>query len=238
MIAIEERYKKHGIITAVILHILLFLLLFFFKIAIPDPPFPQEEVTILDFTGSFSSGGGEESSSPDPDPKPTPIESQAKEVEPTATQEDSPVSKPSKPSTTKTEKPAGKEEKPKYEFGFGGGGQGGGQGDGKGDGNSSGDGLGISGPGNTGLIGNLSSGRGVLSKPDIPNPVQEEGIVKVEVHIDQSGKVVKAIHVGGTTNNPDQVNIAVKKAYEFKYTASANAKQLEKTTLSISFKLN
>jgi periplasmic protein TonB len=238
MIALEERYKKHGIVATILLHLLLFLLLFFFTITTPDPPFPQQEVEILmDFTGSSSAGGGEESAAPVIDPKPTPTQSDSSE-EPTDTQEDSPVVKPSKTSPTKTEKPAGKEEKPKYEFGFGGGGQGDGQGDKTGEGTDKGDGLGVSGPGNTGLIGNLSSGRSITFTPNVPNPVQEEGIVKVEVHINRDGKVVKATHVGGTTNNPEQVRVALQKAFEFKYSSSSSAKELEKTTISIKFSLN
>jgi periplasmic protein TonB len=242
---ISKEDNRKAVVGTIIVHILLILLLIFYKITTLDPPFPTTEFVMeLDFSGSEASGGAPS--------QPSQSTSQtASNAEDLATQDDeSPVTvTKGKTTTTKTTTKTTTEETktttqdPKYTFGnvFGNGGSGSGEGDKDGDGKGSGDGL--SGPGGTGKSGTGDgSGRDILYKPSPDNPIQETGVVIVRVWIDRNGKVVSAVaqtaHPETRVTNPIHLSEAVKIAYKFKFSENASGFERETKDIKINFTLN
>jgi hypothetical protein len=125
---------------------------------------------------------------------------------------------------------------------------GGGSGTGSGGGNGSGQGLGTGsgyGNGNGGGIGNGTgnyqlSGRKVLSKPEPKYTCQEQGIVVVEIKVNNAGTVIEAVPgIKGTTNTAkcllDQAKIA---ALNSKFDANETAPDRQVGKIIYNFKLN
>jgi protein TonB len=243
---ISKEDNRKAVVGTIIVHILLILLLIFYKITTLDPPFPTKEIVMeLDFSGSEASGGAP--SQPSQNTQQT-----ASTAEDVATQDDeSPVTvTKGKTTTTKTttkttttEDSKTTTQDPKYTFGnvFGQGGSGSGDGDKDGDGKGSGDGL--SGPGGTGKSGTGDgSGRDILYKPSPDNPIQETGVVIVRVWIDRTGKVVNAVaqtsHPETRVTNSIHLTEAVKIAYKFRFSENTSGYERETKDIKINFTLN
>jgi periplasmic protein TonB len=239
---ISKEDNRKAVVGTIIVHILLILLLIFYKITTLDPPFPTTEFVMeLDFSGSEASGGAPS--------QPSQSTSQtASNAEDLATQDDeSPVTvTKGKTTTTKTTTKTTTEETktttqdPKYTFGnvFGNGGSGSGEGDKDGDGKGSGDGL--SGPGGTGKSGTGDgSGRDILYKPSPDNPIQETGVVIVRVWIDRNGYVVQAKELPSdpatTSTHIEHYREARAVAMKFKFSPSPSGYEKEYGFVTIRF---
>jgi periplasmic protein TonB len=237
---ISKEDNRKAVVGTIIVHILLILLLIFYKITTLDPPFPTTEFVMeLDFSGSEASGGAPS--------QPSQSTSQtASNAEDLATQDDeSPVTvTKGKTTTTKTTTKTTTEETktttqdPKYTFGnvFGNGGSGSGEGDKDGDGKGSGDGL--SGPGTTGSVGGMK-GREVVFEPKTENPILPEGSVRVQIWIDRNGYVVQAKELPSdpatTSTHIEHYREARAVAMKFKFSPSPSGYEKEYGFVTIRF---
>jgi hypothetical protein len=80
--------------------------------------------------------------------------------------------------------------------------------------------------------------RHIVSKPEIVNPTQEEGIVDVIIHVNREGTVTRVdIGAGGTTTNPVLQSVASQSAYKIKINADPNAPQSQAIHIDIKFTL-
>ena len=244
MNTIEKEDKRKGLIATILFHILLVLLLVFATFSTTIPPFPDDEIVMeMDFTGSESSGGAPQEVTE------SVTEESSAETEDVATQdEESPVevnvdktntsesnSNTNTDNTTETES-----QDPKYTFNnvFGSGNDGSGTGDSDGDGKD-GQGDGIDGPGTSGNVGSMS-GRNLLSKPSVENPIQQEGDVRVKIWIDRSGTVVqvKVLTTDPKTTSTSQAHFdaAAKAAKKFRFAPDSGGKDKEYGHVIIEFR--
>lgn len=111
-------------------------------------------------------------------------------------------------------------------------------------GSGSGTGPGV-GPGDGGIPGSGPGTGGktvrkILFKPDVGNPTQEEGIVAVVVLVDRAGNVQgsEVSPTGSTTGNPTLKATATQAAWKIKFSEDPNGPDLLKLTVNINFTLN
>lgn len=244
-----------GIVTASFA-ILLLLLLWLIKIYTPIPPIPPDPavpVMELSFPEGMLVGGnnmemgggsqgntgkaGSQNSDPNQNSNPTPSNPGAI----TNPNSDAAYS-PSKPTPgadasvsdeTKALLEKMKNKKNNTSIKIGGDGSGSpyssGQGDGKG--------IGV-GPNDGGLPGQGGDGkryRKIVFKPDIANPVQEEGVVVVKVRVRRDGTVAYAEATGSTTGNALQKSTATQSAYKILFDEDPNGPELLELTVNINF---
>ncbi len=116
-----------------------------------------------------------------------------------------------------------------------GGGQGGGNGTGTGTGNGPGTGA-----GSGGMNANFKLvGRTMNRKPSISETAPDEGVVVVDIWVDQNGNVTKAVAnpALSTSSNGQLYKLAEKAAKNAKFSTSPNANE-QKGTITITFKLH
>lgn len=108
-----------------------------------------------------------------------------------------------------------------------------------GDPNGTPDGTGPGGGGGKGFAYTLK-GRKILKRPDIVDDSQEEGKVVVEIIVDETGKVVKAIpgERGSTTTSAILYAKARQAALSAKFNPSSDGMQEQRGTLTFVFILN
>ncbi len=244
MSTVKKEDKRKGIIATILFHIALVLVLIFATFSTTIPPFPEEEVIMeMDFTGSESSGGA-----PQEVTESVKEESSAKTEDVATQEEESPVNvnvdktnnSDSQSNTNTDDSDKTESQDPKYTFNdvFGNGNNGSGTGNDDGDGKD-GQGDGISGPGTSGSVGAMS-GRNLLSKPTVDNPIQQEGDVRVKIWIDRSGTVVqvKVLTTDPKTTSTSQIHFdaAAKAAKKFRFAPAANGKDKEYGYVIIEFR--
>ncbi|MGZ4158455.1 MAG: hypothetical protein ACXVED_15195, partial [Bacteroidia bacterium] len=216
----ENKSKYYALLLTFSFHALVILLLLIIVFHTPIPPFevkPVPEIEIglgMEGLGNMQSGG-----SGDHDKElatsavavKTPAASSAPNIvtDPTETAVNVKTN-PKNVKETHDEAPTSEEEKASAELqnalarmkslkdhkgkGAGDGNTGGsGNGDKQGVGDGPGEGIGNGTPGGPGGIGWDLKGRRLLKKPDSMTDAEEEGIVVVEIVVDETGKVIKAI---------------------------------------------
>lgn len=242
---VDKDDRRKGIIAAIVLHILLILILLFTTFSIQIPPFPEDEVVMeMDFSGSESSGGA-------PQEVTEAVSNSNSEAEDVDTQEEeSPVevnqnttnSSTTNSNTNSESQDETESQDPKFTLNnvFGNGGTGSGTGTTSGNG-ANGQGDGIEGPGTTGSSGAMS-GRDLMYKPTINNPIQQEGDVRVQIWVDRSGKVIKTkvLTADPKTTSTSQAHFdaADAAAKKFKFAPAANGKDSEFGFIIINFTNN
>lgn len=238
----QKEDKRKGLIATILFHIILILVLLFATFSTTIPPFPDEEIVMeMDFAGSESSGGAPQEVSESNN------ESSANTEDVVTQEEDSPVevnegktNTSESNSNTNNETSETETQNPKNDFSnvFGNGNDGSGSGNQDGDGKD-GQGDGISGPGTSGSVGAMS-GRDLLSKPKVDNPIQQEGDVRVKIWIDRSGTViqVKVLTTDPKTTSTSQAHFdaAAKAAKKFKFAPSSGGKDKEYGYVIIEFR--
>ena len=219
--SVENKNKYTALALTIVIHALLFLLFILIVFITPIPPFeikPVPEVVIglgMEGLGNKDAGG---SGQHDKDIATTPDKAKSQKVNSTApnvvtddtetaafikknpknkkdTKAETPVETVDKPSADLLAALAAiknkKNHKGKGEGDNGKGGSGKGPGD-NGVGNGNGTGHGNGNPGGPGGNGFDLKGRQLLVKPDKMTDSEEEGIVIVEIIVDETGKVIKA----------------------------------------------
>ena len=227
----HEDHKKALVATLVFIFL---MMLFFLLVSLeyPDPP-PQEKIVEVEIEfGSEYEGGGQVKPVDEVIPKPQPESATEKAV-----QEESPVvvttakgkSNTSKNTTTTKTNPDPKPDpdpKPKVDdaFTFPGSGT---TGDGKGDGPGFGDGTGVGGGGEGDEKGTAktNTSRKLKSKGRIPGSSQEEGLIALDLYVDETGKVVrtKRNESKSTSGSAYLTDLAKKNAATYKYEAIPGA---------------
>ncbi len=255
----EDKNKKRGLLTSIILHLMLILMFAFFGMSYTIPP-PEEEGITINF-GYVEAGSGEvQSSNPETSPQEqTEQQEEVEEVEEAVSQEEIlEQSVEESASVTKKEEKK-KEEEAKEEVpepdknlsdalnkwknkkdqsteGDGTTDQAGDQGSLDGDPNSKNYTGGGSGDGTSFNL----SGRAMLSSPKIKDDSQDEGTVVVDIIVDKYGNVLRANPGarGSTTTSPILYKKAKEAAMSTKFNANPNAPEEQKGQMTFKFILN
>jgi protein TonB len=257
----EKKNKIIGYVGTALVHILIFLLLWFIILAPPDPPIQYEGMGLTMALGTPDAGG--ESPVPVEEPMPTdPTPPVEQEEQPIATQEteQTPVvaPKPKEVKPTEIKKPVEPIEKPRVpeansqfkkrdktasnQDGFGDNKAPGNQGDENGEpgGDPNGGGRGNTAPGaggNGSGIGFELAGRSMVKKPTIEDNTKETGKVVIDIEVDRTGRVVNARLARQGTTNPALIPKALQAAKETKFSANAKAEEIQYGKLTIYFRL-
>jgi protein TonB len=264
----ENKNRYTAIAFTIGFHALLFLLFVFIVFITPIPPFEIKEVpeVMLDLgmegLGRTDAGGSGQN---DPDIKTSetgattkaPVTNEAPSVvtdetetvvsvktnkKPTKTAEETPpkIEEP-KPSTELLSALAVLKNKKKHEGSGEGTGNTGGSGTGtkQGVGDGDGTGHGNNTPGYNGKGGYDLKGRLLIKKPQRMSDSQEEGVVVVEIIVDETGKVIKATpgKRGSTTTSARLWSKASQAAYEAKFNSSQEGIQEQRGTYTFVFTL-
>ena len=263
----ENKNKYIALGLTILFHTLLFLLFIFMVFVTPIPPFeikPVPEIEIglgMEGLGTKDAGG---SGQHEKDIATTETKEKSPTSENTATNivtdetDTAVVVKKNKKNkkTTKTETPVQTEEKPSSDLlnalaalknkkkhngkGEGNGNTGGsenGTSTGVGDGSDTGHGNGT--PGYNGKGGYDLKGRKLLVKPARMTDNEEEGIVVVEIIVNEEGKVIKATpgQRGSTTTSSKLYSKARQAAYEAKFNPSVDDVKEQRGTYTFVFTL-
>ncbi|TND04268.1 MAG: outer membrane transport energization protein tonb [Bacteroidetes bacterium] len=116
----------------------------------------------------------------------------------------------------------------------------GGDGGGKGNGNGPGLGPGTGGPTGVGPgLGFQLRGRKVENRPTLINPTQEEGLVKVEIVVDRTGRVIRAtpLSAGSTTTDSRLRALARQNALQWRFDPNPNAEEEQIGSITFNFVL-
>jgi protein TonB len=258
---VEDKNKRSGLIGTIVVHVLMLLVFIFYGMTYLEPPPPEEGITIN--FGTSDDGMGEQqpvepvSSNQETVPdQPTeetvsaPTESSQEML--TQTIEEAPtVVKKKKVMEKKVETPK-EEPKPSAELAKansqwknkskaqqsneGETGKPGDQGSLEGDPNS---GSRVGGPSGSGITFNLA-GRKMIGVPKIVDNSQEEGKVVVDIVVDQSGNVVRAIPGGrgSTTTSPVLYRKAKEAAMRAVFSIKSDAAIEQKGQMTFIFILN
>ncbi|MDF2437212.1 MAG: hypothetical protein K0Q95_1588 [Bacteroidota bacterium] len=264
----DNKNKYIALGLTVLFHVLLFLLFIFMVFITPIPPFevkPVPEIEIglgMEGMGSDPGGSGDNSkdlqTSMDAAAATTPVQSDAPNIvtDPTETDvviKSNPENKKDVKETTDAPKTPQEEQasaqllnalaklkNKKGGKGEGDGNTGGsGEGTGKGVGNGDDDGLGNR-PGiGQGKGGYDLKGRGLVNKPDRLTDATEEGIVVVEIIVDQNGRVIKATpgQRGSTTMSSNLYAKARQAALTAKFTPRSEGSGEQRGTYTFVFTL-
>lgn len=266
--SVENKNKYLALTFTLGFHALLFLLFLFIVFITPIPPFeikPVPEIEIglgMEGMGSTDAGGSGQhdkdiATSQDATPSPVVKTNDAPNIITDETETDVTVkSNPKSKNENKTETPVAEEPKPSSELlkalaalknknkhtgkgegddGTGGSGTGTKQGVGDGDGTGHGDGT----PGYNGKGGYDLRGRMLVRKPARMTDSQEEGIVIVEIIVDETGKVIRATagQRGSTTTSSNLYAKARQAAYEAKFNTSPDGVKEQRGTYTFVFTL-
>lgn len=257
LVDFKTKDSKNAMLVAVFFHIAIILLFFLFiSFKAPDPPLGTEMVSLslADF-GMDDTGQGETESESPSEVREEVVDEQVSQTteeivestpEPVVTQETSVVTKPTA-TTTSTPKPEAKPEPTVSnnlsdalsQINSSGGGGSDGQNGGTGNvGNTSGhiDGKGVFGDGEGGWD---LTGRGLVGKPVSSEKPLEDGTVVVNIYVDKSGNVTKAvINVAkSNTTSPHLFALAKKAAKTAKFSSKSNAAITQKGTITFHYKL-
>lgn len=231
-----------GIVGAVIA-----LLLIFTAFVVPDPPYEEPEVVILDFSEAAAGGGSmstDDASSSQEDTEVTdPVTPQETNADVESVTEDTPevpVDAADDVSDSPVEDPREVDPSSLFPGDAGtsnqdGGGGGTGDGDGGGSGNTTGAGAGDFGNGDFNL-----AGRGIVKKPTLSGSFAEEGIVVVDIFVDRMGNVVSAKinRMKSDIGNQAQLDKAIRAAKRAKFTPEPGAAVEQKGSITFRFKKN
>ncbi len=261
----KNRYMALGL--TILFHALLFLLFIFMVFITPIPPFeikPVPEIEIglgMEGLGRKDAGGSGQHDKDIATSENKVKTAKANNTAANVVTDDSETSvsvkvNKKKKKENKTEDPVVKEEQPSEELnaalaalknkkkhvgnGEGGGntgGSGNGTKQGVGDGDGTGHGNGT--PGYNGKGGYDLKGRALMKKPARMTDNEEEGIVVVEIIVDENGKVVKATpgQRGSTTTSSKLYSKARQAAYEAKFNASPDGIKEQRGTYTFVFTL-
>ncbi|GAB4250104.1 MAG: hypothetical protein Kow0079_03170 [Vicingaceae bacterium] len=252
---VQDKNSRAGMIGTILFHAVLLLLFLIFGLSYPDPPPPEEGITINFGTSDQGSGEvqteetskneatEESNSSPSNESSSNEVLTQDVEETPAINSSESNTNNESENNTENqptvsnelnnvlnnawNNSSAASEGQTNNE---------GNQGDINGDPNSNnytGGGVG------NGVTYSLS-GRNLLSTPKINDNSQEEGKVVVDITVDKNGKVVKAIPGarGSTTTSPILYKKAKEAALKAKFNAKPNAPEEQKGQMTFIFILN
>ncbi len=262
----ENKNKYAALALTIGFHVLLFLLFIFMVFVTPIPPFeikPVPEIEIglgMEGLGKTDAGGsGQHDNDIATSPKETshPANNTSANFVTDETETSVSVKKNPKVKTeNKTETPTVEEEKPSSELlnalaalknknkhtgkGEGDGNSGGsGTGSKQGVGDGDGTGHGNNTPGYNGKNGYDLKGRMLVKKPARMTDTQEEGIVVVEIIVDETGKVTKATAGmrGSTTTSSNLFAKARQAAYEAKFNPSPDGITEQRGTYTFVFTL-
>lgn len=264
-ISAENKNKYVAFALTVGLHVLLFLLFIFIVFVTPIPPFeikPVPEVTLdlgMEGFGNADAGGSGQKdkdiatsekahanhvvksseSSVITDETETAVSVKSNPKNHTVKETEAPKVEVLKPSSELLSALAVLKNKKKHE------------GKGEGDGNTGGSGTGIkqgvgdgddtghgnNTPGYNGKGGYDLKGRMLLKKPERMTDSQEEGIVVVEIIVDETGKIIKATpgKRGSTTTSSHLYAKARQAAYEAKFNPSPNGTKEQRGTYTFVF---
>lgn len=253
---IKEKNNRVGVIGTIVFHALLFLLFLFVGMKYPDPPPPEEGITI-------NFGNSEDGMGDNPTEELSESESESNEATNNATSSSTPAEQQIQTqnttqtinvnaSNTTTTQPTNSSQNTTSQnlsealnaFNNSGGASGnegetgnpGNQGSLEGDVNSNnytGGGVG------NGVTYSLS-GRSLLSMPKIDDNSQEQGKVVVDIVVDKYGKVIKATPGGrgSTTTSPILYKKAVEAALKTKFNAKPDLVSDQKGQMTFVFILN
>lgn len=265
MEAAENKNKYFALIFTLGFHGLLFLLFILIVFITPIPPFeikpiPEIEIGLgMEGAGNTASGGSGQNdpfveTSPQiaaastnvaanivTDPTETEVSVKTNPNATTETKVDA-LSPEEKKERAELEKAlarikAMKDKKGNGEGGKNTGGTGNGNNTGVGDG--PGTGIGDGTPGGPGGTGWDLKGRSLLKKPDRMTDPEEEGVVVVEIIVDENGKVAKATagQRGTTTTNSRLWGKATQAAYQAKFSPSPSGAKEQRGTYTFKFTL-
>ena len=261
----KNRYMAMGL--TVLFHVLLFLLFIYMVFITPIPPFeikPVPEIEIglgMEGLGRKDAGGSgqhdKDIATSENKVKSQKSNNSAENIVTDEKENAVAIKKnPKNKKENKSETPVVKEEQPSAELNAalaalhnrknrvgkgGGGGDTGGDGTGTkqgvGPGSDTGHGKGT--PGYNGKGGYDLRGRQLLKKPARMTDNEEEGIVVVEIIVDENGKVIKATpgQRGSTTTSSKLFAKATQAAYEVKFNASADGIKEQRGTYTFVFTL-
>jgi len=256
----EEKNKRKGLIASVLFHSILLILFAFFGLTYLDPPPEEEGITINFGTTDFGSPSENENNPAEEnmeESEPTPVEpvptetveedilTQSEEEAPSIDKKEEkkePVKEVEKKEEPKPDKNLSKaldkwkNKKSEPSGGDGETNKAGDQGALDGDPNSNNYTGGGSG---NGIQANLN-GRKMIKKPIIRDDSQEEGIVVVDIIVDQYGKVLRATPGarGSTTTNSHLYKKAKEAALQTKFNANPDAAEQQKGQMTFTFILN
>lgn len=257
----ENKNRYMAMAITALIHAILFLLLIFIVFVTPIPPFeikPVPEIEIglgVEGLGNADAGGaGQHDNSIATNNNSTNVNDNSSssnimtdDTEPTAVVKTNP----------KNNKDDNKVEEPKEDKellaalaalknknrndgkgeGDGTGGSGTGNNNGVGDGNSTGHGNGP--PGFNGGDGWDLNGRMLVKKPERMTDAEEEGKVRIDIIVNEDGKVIKASYSpkGSNTTNARLISKATQAAYQYKFNKSADGKSEQYGTVTVHFSL-
>lgn len=221
--------KRVGIISAVVLLLITFIVLYFLTYDIPNPlPTVREvptvamvdQIVLKELKIEGGAGGGTPSSAEESDPKPTKQQAITSNTKPakTSTQTGGKGTNTNSQNTENTSGGGGESNNP---FGDGGSGGGSGGGDGTGFGQDSGEGTGTGGG-----IG-FGKGRTRLNNVDVHNiSIETSAKIYFKLTVDSNGNVVAFHHYKSRTTTTDQtlinkIGYAIKK--QVKYNKAAGS---------------
>ncbi|MAY82874.1 MAG: energy transducer TonB [Flavobacteriales bacterium] len=258
----QDKNRKKGLITSIVVHLALILIFAFFGMSYTIPP-PEEEGITINFGFTDAGSGDVQASSPEQPVEETVEEQVEESSQETATEEileqsveeSAAIPKEEKQEEKKEEeKPVEKEPEPQPDknlsdalnkwksnkdqssSGDGTTNQQGDQGRQDGDPNSNNY---IGGGSGNGTEYNLS-GRSMVSSPKIQDNSQDEGKVVVTIIVDKNGRVLRAEPGarGSTTTSPILYKKAKEAALKTKFNANPNAAEEQKGTMTFIFILN
>jgi protein TonB len=263
----ENKNKYTALVFTIGFHALLFLLFVFLVFVTPIPPFeikpvPEIEISLgMEGMGNMKSGGsGQNEKELAASPDVTPTKAVANDAPNLVTDDAETVSIKTNPKNKKEVKteivapPTVEEQKASTELlnalarmksakerkgkGAGDGNTGGsGNGDKQGVGDGPGNGIGNGRPGGNGGTGYDLRGRSLIRRPDRMTDSDEEGIVVVEIIVDETGKVIKATPGarGSTTTSSKLYAKARGAALEAKFNASSEGIKEQRGTYTFVF---
>lgn len=261
----EKQHKLLGYIGTTIVHVLLFLLLWWAVLQAPDPPPPYEGMGLTMALGEPDAGGSNpipeeqvtpQEVTPEQPVEETPIETQEVEEAPAVVKPPKPV-KEKKPVEKKVEQPVEKprtvdqrsifpsKKKSSTQSGEGEEGEAPGikgASDGEPGGDPNGGGKGDKAPGSGGNgnepFGYVLKDRSIVKRPTIEDNSKETGTVVLSIVVDKTGKVINARPEKGTTTlSPILLAKAKQAAFETKFSPNPNGPDQQFGFITITFRL-
>jgi periplasmic protein TonB len=265
---IENKNRWLALAFAIVFHALLFLLMFYIVFVTPIPPFEIKEVPEIEIGLGMEGLGTKEAGGSGQNDKDIATTATFEKIKTTQEQsanniitDDSEetatvITNKNNKKETKQESEVVKEEKASSELlnalailknknkhngkGEGDGNKGGsGNGSKQGVGDGNGTGIGNGEPGYNGKGGYDLKGRNLLRKPERMSDSEEEGIVVVEIIVDETGRVIKATpgQRGSTTTSANLYAKARQAAFSAKFNASPEGITEQRGTYTFVFSL-
>lgn len=252
--ATERRNDRiKGVIAAILILLLIFLLSLFFGFQYPDPPIPDEGV-VIEMGGSGSSGGETgQNMQPEPQPISRPVPTQAERTYVTDNRPENPAAPVASPTVKPRETaPVTQPETPKQQVnpkamfnkkgtsGTSGSGSSSGAGDGSGSGTKPGDGTGPGAGSGSGPSFSLA-GRTAKQLPLPSYNSDRQGKIVIDVNVDQQGNVVDAQYNSrlSTTSDLQLRAAAIEAAKRSRFSVNLDAQVVQRGMITYTFiKLN